>query len=96
MLWNGLSVEVKPAELLKLSRVAGVVNVWPVAIIQAPEPAVAIPIDGSAPELFTATGALFRAQGGSPVGPGPQPGPLGDRTSPVITVDRNGGGEPLP
>src|SRR3989304_1200405 len=26
-LWNGLSVEVKPAELLKLSRVAGVVNV---------------------------------------------------------------------
>ena len=53
-LWNGLSVEVKPAELLKLSRVAGVVNVWPVGIVEAPEPAVAIPIDSSAPELFTA------------------------------------------
>lgn len=55
-LWNGLSVEVKLTELLKLSRVAGVANVWPVDIIQAPEPAVAIPIDGSAPELFTAIG----------------------------------------
>lgn len=49
-------VEVKQAELLKVSRVAHVVNVWPVPITQAPEPAVAIPIDGGAPELFTAIG----------------------------------------
>jgi len=55
-LWNGLSVEVKPTDLLKLSTVAGVANIWPVAIVEAPDPAVAIPIDGSAPELFTAIG----------------------------------------
>jgi len=48
-LWNGLSIEIDPADLSKLNRIPGVAAIYPVATIAAPEP-----IAGATPELFTA------------------------------------------
>jgi minor extracellular serine protease Vpr len=57
VLWNGLSVEVSPAELPRLARIAGVRNLYPVLIFSIPQTQ---PM--SQPELATAlamTGADF-------------------------------------
>ena len=48
-LWNGLSIEIDPADLSKLNRIPGVAAIYPVNTISAPEP-----IAGATPELFTA------------------------------------------
>ena len=48
-LWNGLSIQIDPADLGTLARVPGVKALYPVVEIQAPEP------DGAAvPDLYTA------------------------------------------
>ena len=54
-LWNGLSVEMDPADLSMLANTPGVVAVYPVEPVDPPE--VALPVDlesGSAADLFTA------------------------------------------
>jgi subtilisin family serine protease len=50
-LWNGLSVQVSPADVGKLSRIAGVKAIWPVVQV---EPAQEITAED--PDLFTALG----------------------------------------
>lgn len=48
-LWNGISVEIKPSELNKLSAMPGVVGVYPVEVIPIPEN-----YESPSPELYTA------------------------------------------
>jgi len=54
VLWNGLSVEIAPRDLLALSRVPGVATVYPVETVAIPDPPVAMDPGESAPELLTA------------------------------------------
>ncbi len=48
-LWNGLSIEIKPGELAKLGRIAGVKAIYPVETIAIPETTTSLD-----PELYTA------------------------------------------
>ena len=54
-LWNGLSVEVDPSQLLDLARTPGVAGLYPVFPVEQPESAVPIDLEsGAAADLFTA------------------------------------------
>lgn len=48
-LWNGISVEIKPSQLNKLSTLPGVMGVYPVEVISIPEN-----FENPSPELYTA------------------------------------------
>ncbi|HUG99333.1 MAG TPA: S8 family serine peptidase, partial [Gammaproteobacteria bacterium] len=50
VLFNGFSVEIGPADRAKLSTLPGVKALWPVEVIEAPEP----PAAGGSPDLMTA------------------------------------------
>jgi subtilisin family serine protease len=54
VLWNGVALTVEARDVLALSRLPGVANLYPVVATDAPEPAVAYSPGDSAPELFTA------------------------------------------
>jgi minor extracellular serine protease Vpr len=53
-LWNGLSVEVDPADLPSLYRLSGVAALYPVAEVDLPPDPVPVDPGAGAPELFTA------------------------------------------
>jgi subtilisin family serine protease len=48
-LWNGISIEIKPSQLTRLSTLPGVVGVYPVEVISIPEN-----FESPNPELYTA------------------------------------------
>lgn len=48
-LWNGISIEISPSQLNKLSSMPGVIGVYPVEVIQIPEN-----FESPNPELYTA------------------------------------------
>jgi len=55
VLWNGLSVEVDPTQLLELAQTPGVAALYPVFTVELPEPAVPVGLDsGASTDLFTA------------------------------------------
>ncbi|PKO06549.1 MAG: peptidase S8 [Chloroflexi bacterium HGW-Chloroflexi-3] len=48
-LWNGISIEIKPSQLNRLSTLPGVVGIYPVEVISIPEN-----FESPSPELYTA------------------------------------------
>jgi minor extracellular serine protease Vpr len=54
LLWNGLSVKIAPADLLRLSRLPGVAALYPVGLEAPPEPAIPLTPDAYSPDLYTA------------------------------------------
>jgi subtilisin family serine protease len=54
VLWNGLSIEVSPRDLLALSRIQGVAGLYPVTAVAGPEPLFPLEPGEAEPELYTA------------------------------------------
>ncbi len=54
LLWNGLSVKIAPADLLRLSRLPGVAALYPVGREAPPGPAIPLTPDAYSPDLYTA------------------------------------------